>query len=86
MTTATIKKSIKPVTFKLTVTASKINENGTFSGLEITDVVATNNKGTYRAVAPAQAGGAIYLKADTLENLEILDSATAKATAKVKLF
>jgi hypothetical protein len=31
---ATVKKAVKPLTFQVQVTVSKVNENGTFSGLE----------------------------------------------------
>ena len=32
--TATVKKAVKPLTFQVQVTVSKVNENGTFSGIE----------------------------------------------------
>ena len=84
---ATIKKSIKPVTFTIQVTARKINENGTFSSLEITSITSPTKNSSLRAVAPPQAGGAMYLKCDTLEGLEILqDSASGVAAPKAKLF
>lgn len=85
---ATIKKSIKPVTFTIQVTAKRINENGTFSNLEITSVTSPTRNSTLRAVAPPQAGGAMYLKCDSLEGLEILTEGTKDplSMSKAKLF
>lgn len=80
---ATRKKSIAPVTLTLTVTASKINENGTFSSFTVDSVTGPN--GTVRAVAPPQGGGSIYLKSESMDGLEVLaDTDTAKP--KTKLF
>jgi hypothetical protein len=85
---ATIKKSIKPVSFTIQVTARKVNENGTFSSLEITSITSPTKNGTLRAVAPPQAGGAIYLKCDTLDGLEILQDKQPDglSMSKAKLF
>jgi hypothetical protein len=85
---ATIKKSIKPVTFTIQVTARKVNENGTFSNLEITSVTSPTRNGTLRAVAPPQAGGAMYLKCDSLDGLEILTDKQPDglSMSKAKLF
>lgn len=85
---ATLKKSIKPVTFTIQVTARKVNENGTFSALEITSINSPTRNSTLRAVAPPQAGGAIYLKCDSLEGLELLQEQQADglSMSKVKLF
>jgi hypothetical protein len=83
---ATVKKSIKPVTFTITVTAKKVNENGTFSNLEIQGVKGNVKNNTFRVVAPPQAGGAMYIKCDTLEGLELLTEAMAATGTKAKLF
>jgi hypothetical protein len=85
---ATLKKSIKPVSFTIQVTARKVNENGTFSQLEITGITSPTRNSTLRAVAPPQAGGAIYLKCDTLEGLELLQEQQPDglSMSKVKLF
>lgn len=83
---ATVKKSIKPVTFTITVTAKKVNENGTFSNLEIQGVKGNVKNSTFRVVAPPQAGGAMYIKCDTLEGLELLTEAMAATGTKTKLF
>jgi len=86
MQTATLKKSIKPVTFTITVVAKKVNENGTFSSLEIQGVKGNVKNSTFRVVAPPQAGGAMYIKCDNLDGLELVaDGATSTAT-KSKLF
>jgi hypothetical protein len=83
---ATVKKSIKPVTFTITVTAKKVNENGTFSNLEIQGVKGNVKNSTFRVVAPPQAGGAMYIKCDSLEGLELLTEAMAATGTKAKLF
>lgn len=80
---ATRKKSIAPVTLTVTVTASKVNENGTFSSFTIDSVTGPN--GTVRAVAPPQGGGSLYIKTESMDGLEILtEDDTAKP--KTKLF
>ena len=86
MQTATVKKSIKPVTFTIKVTAKKVNENGTFSGLEIQGISGSVKNGTFRVVAPPQAGGALYIKCETLEGMEVLQEGTATNATKQKLF
>lgn len=83
---ATVKKSIKPVTFTITVTAKKVNENGTFSNLEIQGVKSNVKNSTFRVVAPPQAGGAMYLKCDSLEGLELLAEGVVATGPKAKLF
>jgi hypothetical protein len=85
--TTTVKRSIKPVTITVTLSASRINENGTFSGFTIQKVTGPNK--TAKAVCPPMGGGSIYLKVDSLEGLELLttaDTSSPTATAKVKLF
>lgn len=82
--TATLKKSIKPVTFTVTIEARKVNENGTFSSFEVKSVKGPNS--TAKVVSPPQAGGAIYLKVSSLENIQVQDEAVAVEVAKTKLF
>jgi hypothetical protein len=83
---ATLKKSIKPVTFTITVVAKKVNENGTFSAFEVQSVKSNVKNSTFRVVAPPQAGGALYLKCDTLEGLELMAEGTVATGPKTKLF
>lgn len=82
----TLKKSIKPVTITVTLTASRINENGTFSGFVVQKVTGPNK--TAKASCPPMGGGSIYLKVESLEGVEVLnETATATPSApKVKLF
>ena len=84
--TTTVKRAIKPVTITLTVTASRVNENGTFSGFTVQKVTGPNK--TAKAVCPPMGGGSIYLKVESLEGIEVLaaEAASPTATAKVKLF
>ena len=82
----TLKKSIKPVTITVTLQASRINENGTFSGFVVQSVKGPNK--TAKVAIPPMGGGAIYLKVESLEGVEVLaaaEAATASAP-KVKLF
>jgi hypothetical protein len=81
-TTATLKRSIKPVTFTVTVEARKVNENGTFSSFVFKGVKGPNS--TAKAVSPPQAGGAIYLKVESLEGIEFDDDAASGIMAKIK--
>ena len=81
----TVKRDIAPVKLTVTVTASKVNENGTFSSLVVESVKGPNK--TCKTAIPYQMGGAIYLKTETLEGLNFLDSpAKEAATEKKKLF
>lgn len=86
MTTATIKKRIKPITFTVVVTVDKVNENGTFSGCEIKEVKAHGVQGDFHAVSVAQSGGAIYLKTAAMRGIEVLGDSSAEPKAKTKLF
>jgi len=83
---STVKKSIKPVTFTITVVAKKVNENGTFSAFELQGVKSSVKNSTFRVVAPPQAGGALYIKCDTLEGLELVLESAVSNTPKAKLF
>lgn len=83
---ATLKKSIKPVTFTIKVTAKKVNENGTFSSFEVQSVTGSVKNSTFKVVAPPQAGGALYIKCETLEGMEVLQEGTTTGAPKQKLF
>ena len=83
---ATVKKSIKPVTFTITVVAKKVNENGTFSSLEVQGVKGSVKNSTFRVVAPPQAGGAMYIKCDSLDGLELMAEGAVATATKSKLF
>lgn len=81
----TVKRSIAPVKLTVTVTATRINENGTFSGLVVEEVRGPND--TFKAVCPPQGGGAMYLKVESLKGLTVLkDGQTVMKADKVKLF
>lgn len=83
--TATIKRRIAPVTFTITVVAERVNENGTFSTFTVQSVKGPNK--TAKIVAPPMAGGAIYIKVESLEGIRVLGDDDGKTGgAKVKLF
>lgn len=82
--TTTIKRNVKPVTFTIVVEAKKVNENGTFSSFEFKSVKGPNK--TAKAVSPLMAGGAIYLKVDSLEGITVLAEGDTATAAKTKLF
>jgi hypothetical protein len=80
----TVKRSIRPVTLTVTVEATRVNENGTFSGFVIKSAKGPN--ATFKAVSPPQGGGAIYLKVESLEGVSVQTGAEATAREKIKLF
>ena len=83
----TAKRSIAPVTVTVEITATRINENGTLSGITAKVVKQPIKGNEFKTSVPPMAGGAIYLKALSLEGLSIVDDDMPKAiTAKVKLF
>lgn len=84
--TTTIKRRIKPVTLTIQVKATKVNENGTFSGFEIISAKGPNK--SFKVSTPPQGGGSLYLKVESLEGLEMLsdDSTMAASAPKQKLF
>lgn len=85
--TPTAKRSIAPVTVTVEITATRINENGTLSGITARVVKQPVKGNEFKTSVPPMAGGAIYLKALSLEGLQILtDDEPKQATAKRKLF
>lgn len=85
MKNATVKRSIKPVSFTLVVEATRVNENGTFSGLTIKSVKGPNDSASVSV--PPMAGGAMYLKVTDLSGLTLLeDSPKGEAKIVKKLF
>ena len=78
----TVKKGIRPVTITLTLEASRINENGTFSAFVVKNIKGPNK--TIKASMPPMGGGSIYLKVEDLEGITVLDEATKAASAAPK--
>jgi len=85
--TPTVKRSIQPITLTVEITASRINENGTLSGITAKVVKQPLKGNEFRVSVPPMAGGALYIKALSLEGLRLInESDTPKVTTKVKLF
>lgn len=81
---ATVKRNIKPVTFTLTVEASKVNENGTFSGITVKSVKGPND--SISVSVPPMSGGAMYLKMNDEKNIVYLSDGEKSAKKVVKKF
>lgn len=82
----TAKRSIAPVTVTVEITATRINENGTLSGITAKVVKQPIKGNEFKTSVPPMAGGAVYLKAESLEGLVMQADDVAKAVAKAKLF
>ena len=84
------KVRIAPVTFVIEVTADKLSEKGTFSGLTIKSIKSTvkDLQGSLRVACPPQGGGAMYIKADSIKGVTVLGeiNATSTKAKEVKLF
>jgi hypothetical protein len=84
---ATVKRNISPVTITVELTFSKVNENGTLSGVtgRITKQPLKGND--IQLSFPPMSGGATYAKVGSLDGIKTLDDSTAGVkTAKTKLF
>jgi hypothetical protein len=85
--TPTAKRSIAPVTVTVEITATRINENGTLSGITAKIVKQPVKGNEFKTSVPPMAGGAIYLKALSLDGLQVLSDDEPKVAAvKRKLF
>ncbi len=81
-TTATVKRNIKPVTFTLVIEATKVNENGTFSGLTIKSCKGPNDSASVSV--PPRMGGGMFLKVSDLKGLTVLSEDAPKGEKVVK--
>ena len=72
---ATPKQTIAPITFVIEVTAERISQKGTFSGLKVQSVKAKDNTELSKLIkvaSPFQSGGAMYLQVTALDALRFL--------------
>jgi hypothetical protein len=83
----TVKRSISPITITVELTFSKVNENGTLSGVT-GRITKQPLKGNDIALSfPPMSGGATYAKVGSLDGLKTLDDSPAGVkAAKTKLF
>jgi hypothetical protein len=84
---ATVKRSISPITVTVELTFSKVNENGTLSGVtgRVTKQPLKGND--VRLSFPPMSGGGVYAKVDSLDGMKVLsDDDNAAKTSKAKLF
>lgn len=86
--TPTAKRSIEPVTLTVELTATRINENGTLSGITAKVVKQPIKGNEFKTSVPPMAGGAIYIKALSLDGLKIVseDGGQKEQAPKRKLF
>lgn len=86
---ASRKVAIAPITFVIEVTAERVSEKGTFSGLKVQSVKSTikDLAGALKVAVPPQGGGAMYIRTESLKGVKVLGE-VAKQTPKaaVKLF
>lgn len=83
------KVAIAPITFVIEVTAERVSEKGTFSGLKVTSVKSSvkDLAGHLKVSVPPAGGGAMYLRSDSLKGVKVLGEVSAKTpTPTVKLF
>ncbi len=85
----TMKRSIKPITFVIELTADRVNENGTFSGIAIQSVKSSVKElaGHLRVSSPPMGGGRMFLITDTMDGIKVLGEIKSSGKAdKKKLF
>lgn len=83
-----VKKSlVTPVVFTIKVSAKRISDKGTFSGLDVISVTSeTKGLEGLRVAAPFQGGGAMYLKVDALTGLKVGEAKAAEKPEARKLW
>lgn len=83
------KVNIQPITFVIEVTAERVSEKGTFSGIKVASIKSSvkDLAGHLKVSVPPQGGGAMYLRTDSLKGVKVTGETETKAKAKeVKLF
>jgi hypothetical protein len=85
------KRSIRPLTFVVEVTATRVSDKGTFSGLQAVKLIKAPAKVNALAMSPPMAGGAIYVRLDMdrespLDGVTIIDKDENVAKGPRKLF
>ena len=83
---ATVKRNISPVTITVELTFSRVNDNGTLSGVtgRITKQPLKGND--IQLSFPQMSGGATYAKVTALDGIKVLDEGTTSKAPKAKLF
>ena len=82
---ATKKRQIVPVTITVTLTANRINENGTFCSMVVKSLKGPN--GEMDVVFPPRMGGGMFIKTLSEQGIEYLtDSDEAPKPQRKKFF
>ena len=83
----TVKRSITPITITVELTFSRVNENGTLSGVTGRITKQPLKENDVALSFPPMSGGATYAKVSSLDGLKTLDDSPAGVkAAKTKLF
>lgn len=80
---------VKPVEITVKLTATRVNENGTFLGWEVENVSCSNPEipaSTLKVSAPPSGGGALYIRSETFEGVKIKDASAPKEEKTAKKF
>ena len=83
---ATVKRPISPITITVELTFSKVNENGTLSGVTGRIVKQPLKGNDVQLSFPPKSGGSTYAKVVSLDGIKVLDEGTTGASVRAKLF
>lgn len=79
---ALAKRTIKAIKLVVEFEVTQINENGTFSKVEVIKATTSNKDAGVKVSIPPMKGGAIYLKAVNPDGLSFTEGPATKAATK----